>query len=486
MKTKNKILIGLGSLLIVGGIFWGYRNIPTQQTKNPAKKSIKIGVPRAMSIKGKIREAKKLLADAQFDKSALLLATVLKKNPNLIEPYQLLGEVYLQTKNPAKLDNLISQIQKKFPENSLANDLKIKKLIAEKKFREVLAITEKQDNLSDNLKFYQAVLLSLQNNHKKSREILTKLQKKLSDQESSELLEKVSGILKVYKNFDEFAEGKNPHLFALLAKNLAENNEAVLSKEFASIAIKEDPKYVDGWVLRGYAEYLMEDYPNALKDLRQAYDLDPSRPEVYYFLALTLEKNGNLAESALFFEKSLDFDFEFSREIRWKLINILIEQKKYDKVIELYKELAKNVPKNEEEKFVSAIYNLLNIVKNPQAAVDLAKILNENNPKNVLDLNLKAWSLIENNQLDEAEIVLEEVLKLSPKNPRTALNYGEFYEKSGDYSQAREWYKKSYEYGLGRGYDEIVNIAAEKFNALIDQENPAKISPNDKLNPSSP
>jgi tetratricopeptide (TPR) repeat protein len=230
----------------------------------------------------------------------------------------------------------------------------------------------------------------------------------------------------------------------------------------------------------------MEDYTNALEDLRQAYDLDPSRPEVYYFLALALEKSGNLPEAALFFEKSLEFDFEFSREIRWKLISILIDQKKYDKVIELYKDLAKDAPKQEQEKFVSATANLINILKNPQAAVEIAKTLNENNPDDVLSLNLEAWALIESGDLDEAEIVLTKTLKLNEENPRTALNFGVLYEAHGDYSLAREWYKKSYEHGMGRGFDEIINTAADKFNNLVDKENPAKLSPNDKRNASSP
>jgi len=186
---------------------------------------------------------------------------------------------------------------------------------------------EKSAELSPELKFYQSVLLALQNNHEKSRENLQELAnlpvQSADDAENSEktginpnLQKKIAGLLEVYSEFDEFADGKNPHLFALISKNLAENNEAVLAKEFASVAIKEDPEYVDGWVLRGYANYLMEDYSNALIDLRQAYELDPSRPEVYYFLALALEKSGNLPEAALFFEKSLEFDFEFSREIR--------------------------------------------------------------------------------------------------------------------------------------------------------------------------
>ncbi len=502
MNFKKKTYIGLGVVLIIIGGYFAYREFSEQNLDltTSAKKNITLGVPRKMSLKAKIQEAKKLMDDAQFAKASILLSSVLKKDINQIEPYQLLGEIYVQTKNFAKLDNLIEQVEKKFPENSLINDLKIKKLILNKKFNDVLSAINKAENVSNDLKYYQAVLLSLQNNHEKSREILDNLSKlpvknssdsndestREEDSISEELLKKVRGFLNVYNEFDKFADGKNPHLFALLSKNLAENNEAVLAKEFASVAIKEDPEYVDGWVLRGYAEYLMEDYANSLEDLRQAYDLDPSRPEVYYFLALALEKSGNLHEAALFFEKSLEFDFEFSREIRWKLIDILIDEKKYDKVIELYKDLAQNSSPEERKKFISATANLINILQDPKAALEITKILNENNPDDVLSLNLKAWALLENNNLEEAEIVLNKALSLNEENPRTALNLGVMYEKYGDLSQARKWYKKSYEYGLGRGFDDIVNLAADKFNKLIDREDTTDISPNDKRTPNSP
>ena len=345
---------------------------------------------------------------------------------------------------------------------------------------------------------YQAILNSLKNDHEKSREILEELTELPIDENeldkknfkieegfvSEEFNIKVNSLLEVYDDFDKFSDGKNPHLFVLMSKKLAENNEAILAKEFANVAIKENPEYVDGWVLRGYSEYLMEDYQNALEDLYQAYELDTSRPEVYYFLALALEKSGNLPEAALFFEKSLEFDFEFSTEIRWKLITILIDQKKYDKVIEIYKDLAKIEPKS--DKFISATANLINILKNPQAAIDITKTLIEKNPEDILSLNLNAWALIEDGNLDEAEIVLKNALKLNEENPRTALNFGLLFEAHGDYTLAREWYKKSYEYGIGRGFDEIVNMAADKFNKLADKENSAKLSPADKRDASSP
>lgn len=498
-KFKKILLITLVTIIIIGGGFLAYQkfsNLPFPE--NPAKKTISLSVPRAMSLKGKIREAQKLINDSQFSKASILLSSVLKKDSKLITPYQFLGEIYVQTKDFAKLENLIKEIEKRFPQDSLASILKIKKLVAEKKFKETLTIIESIEEIPIDLEFYQAVLLGLKNDYTKSREILTKLSKIPIDKNkkdlenfqieegfvSEEFNQKVNGLLDVYKEFDKFADGKNPHLFVLIAKKLAENNEAILAKEFADIAIKEDPEYVDAWVLRGYSEYLMQDYENSLIDLYQAYELDPSRPEVYYFLALSLEKSGNLAEAAMFFEKSLEFDFEFSTEIRWKLITILIDQKKYDKVVEIYKDLAKIEPNP--EKFVSATANLINILKNPQAAVEITQTITKENPNDVLSLNLNAWSLIENNDLDEAEIVLEKALKIKEDNPRTALNLGLLYEKHGDYSLAREWFKKSYEYGKGRGFDDIVNLAADKFNNLVDKENPAKLSPDDKRDASSP
>jgi tetratricopeptide (TPR) repeat protein len=502
-KIKKRLLITFGILLILIVGLFVYLNFDIIYSftnpvpKNPAKK-ITLGVPRTMSIQGQIREAKKLMDDAQFSKASNLLSAVLKKDPTLLPPYKFLGEIYLQTKDFQKLENIILEIEKRFPNDQIIDILKIKKLIIEKKLQKVLNIIENNENLPNSLKFYEAVLLALQNNHEKSREILVKLKKLPVDPDensqknfkikegfvSEKFSQKVLDLVDVYDEFDKFADGKNPHLFALISKKLAENNEAVLAKEFANVAIKEDPEYVDSWVLRGYAEYLMQDYENSLIDLYQAYELDKSRPETYYFLALALEKNGNLQEAASFFEKSLEFDFDFSAEIRWKLIDIFIAEEKYNQVAKLYEELATENPKP--EKFISATHNLINILKNPQAAIKTTEKLVQENPRDILSLNLNAWALIANNNLDKAEIVLKEALELNKENPRTALNFGILYEAHGDYTLAREWFKKSYEYGKGRGFDDIVNMAADKFNNLVDKENPAKLSPNDKRDASSP
>ena len=499
-KIRKRIIISIVIILLIGvGVAYKFLHKDNVNVPEYNEKKISKGVPREMSVKGKIREAEKLINNLQFSQASILLSLSLSQDPETLRPYELLGEIYLQTHDFEKLENLIKEINKKFPEESTSLILETRKLIAERKFKEVLTVLGNEDkDIPNDLMFYKAVLFALKNDHEKSREILRDLSKIPVDKNPSDIRnfkvekgfvsdsfsQKVIGLLDVYDDFDEFADGKNPHLFALISKNLAENNEAVLAKEFASIGIKEDPEYIDAWVLRGYSEYLMQDYKNSLKDLYHSYELDPSRPETYYFLALALEKNGDLQESALFFEKSLEFDFDFSAEIRWKLIDIFIAEKKYERVAKLYKELAEE--ESDSNKFVSATYNLINILKNPKAAIEITETLLEKNPKDILSLNLNAWALIENNSLDEAEIVLEKALELDKTNPRTALNFGILYEAHGDYSLAREWYKKSYEHGKGDGFDDIVNLAADKFNNLVDKENPAKISPDDKRKPSSP
>jgi tetratricopeptide (TPR) repeat protein len=492
-------------VILAGGgfIFWGKwkpdpatksatEMLPKSAEKNFEKKKetppvekIETGIPRQISYLGRIREAKNLLEHEYFSLATMELSAAIAEKPHLSQPYFLLGEVYLRSGETVKLENLIAQIETKFPEHPETTVLRARKLVAEKDFVSALALLDTQgDTLNPGLKFYHAVLLALQNDHTRAREILKQIEtlpteetelvvtasgveEKQADQIalSPELAKKINDLLAVYAEFDDFADGENPHLFALIAKKLAENNEASLAYAFAENAIKEDIEYIDGWILRGYASFLMQSFETALVDFHHAYEMDPLRPETQYFLALTLEKTGNDEEAAMFFEKALEHDFEFSSEVRWKLIEIFATQQKFDQVLQLYNQLVSENP--EPKKFVSAVHTSIDILQKPEIALEITTTLLEENPTDILAMNLHAWALIANRQFYAAEKLLQEAENLDPTRPRTFLNLGLLYEKQQQYTDAAEFYKKAYDFGKNQPFDSVVNLAAEKYNELI-------------------
>ncbi len=472
------------AVLIIASILWVFADpimhFLSYETSSVGTKKLE-GVKRKLSYQGRIREAQKLIDHEYFSLATIELSSAIQENPEVIDPYLLLGEIYIQTQDTNKLTNLIAQLKKDFPESPDTVVLEGRKLIAEESFSDALTFFKKEgDALNPELKFYYAVLLSLQNDHAGAQEILKELvylparsdnwtdSATKREQVLGSFSAKVQDLLAVYEEFKNLSEGKNPHLFGLIGKVLAEHNENILAKKFAEVAIKEDIDYVDAWIVRGFANLQLGIDADAIQDLRHAYELDPIRPQTHYFLALALHKVGQDEEAILFFEKSLENDFEFSDEVRWKLVELFTAQKKYDRVIELYQSLLDT--DSEPQQFVSAIHTAVDILKKPEIALEFAQKLIDDEPESSFALNMYGWALTVNKKFVQAEQILEKAQEIDPENPRTYLNLGLLNEEQAKFSEAKEFYKKSYDLGKdleGENATAVTNLAAEKYNELI-------------------
>lgn len=503
MTLKKKIILAILSAIFLALLGITFRveisdiflNISEKKSANFFEKQG--GVARKTSYIGRIKEAKKLINHQYYQLATKELTEAIREKPQLLNPYLLLGEIHLQQENTPQLENLIKTLDEKFPKRAEVTTLKVRNLIAQRKFNEATTFFPKEKSdlesgtFSPNLEFYHALLISLQNNHEKAYEILRILEQlPISQTElivskegvkeettntdkisvDADFSEKIKNIAIIYEEFKEFSDGKSPHLFALIAKSLAENNEFHLAREFADVAIQEDIEYIDAWVLRGYSEFLLQNYDTAILDLRRAYELDPIRPETHYFLALTLQKLGKDSEAALFFEKALENDFEFSNEIQWKLIEIFTKQQKYEKVIELYRKVIEQNPNPNE--FVPVIHTSIDILKKPEVAVEISEKLLEENPTDVLAMNLYGWALIANKEYGQAQTILDDALELDEKNPRIFLNLGLLAEKQEKFTKAIDFYKQSYELGKEQPFNSVTNLAAERYNQLIEMDRP--------------
>jgi len=501
MRLMKIAVFGLGLFIVVGSA-WVMReaiaeviNPPTAGISTPNPDKIETvtpkpaGVPRQISYLGRLQEAKTLMNHDYFALASNEVAQAIKQKPDFIEPYLILAEIYLRSGDVWKLDNLLTEMEKRFPQSEEILVIRTRQWITARKFSEVLETMNQTENLPPELEFYKAVLFALQNNHEGAQEILNNLQRLevatkdpivsaagLIDQYEGErvltpaVAVKIKELSIVYEEFENLAEGKNAHLYAEMAKVLATHNEGTLARELADTSIKEDVTYIDAWILRGYAQMLLRDYVRAELDLRQAYELDPLRPETQYFLALTLFEQQKLDEAALFFEKALDYDFEFSAEVRWKLLDIFSAQQKYDQVIELYRDLLDY--DTESERFISAIHTAVDLLKQPSVALEFSEILYAQDPSDVTSANVHGWALIANEKYVEAGQILEAAREADPQNPRTYLNLGLLFEEQNKLEEAKTYYKKCYELGKDDAeFNSVVNLVVDKFNQLVEAEN---------------
>ncbi len=485
MKKRTFWWLSAGlTVLIVASVLWVFaepiQHFFTYQVSSVGTKKLE-GVKRRTSYQGRLRETQTLIDHEYFSLATIELSTAIQEQPDVIDPYLLLGEIYIRTRDTNKLGNLIAQLKKDFPDSPDVPVLEGRKLIAEEAFSEALIFFEKEDNeLSPELKFYHAILLSLQNDHNGAKAILEKLRflparsndwtdsPTKREQALTSFGEKVESVHTAYNEFENLNEGKNPHLFGLIGKVLAEHNENILAHKFAEIAIKEDINYVDAWIVRGFANLQLGENEVALQDLRHAYELDSIRPQTHYFLALALHKVGEDDEAILFFEKSLEHDFEFSDEVRWKLVELFTAQKNYDRVIELYTDLLDTDSKP--QKFVSAIHTAVDILQKPELALEFAERLIQDDPESSFALNMYGWALVVNKQFIQAEKILTKAERIDPENPRTFLNLGLLNEEQAEFAKAKELYKKSYDLGKdleGEAATAVTNLAAGKYNELL-------------------
>ncbi len=407
----------------------------------------------------RLAEAKSLIEHNYFSQASFEISHLLRKNPENIELYMLLGEIYLRTNDLERLDNLIDQMQTKFEGMDDVLLLQTRKWIQEEKFSLITTINTE----NSGLKFYQSILLAMQNDQEGAKQGFIDL---FGDELDSDFTIKVNDFIAIYDEFGSLKEGKNAHLFALFSKVLAKHNEALLAKQFADLAIKEEISYIDAWVLRGYSFFLMQDYETALKDFQHAHQMDPTRPESTYFLGLTLYELDRFEESALYFEQILDNDFEFSETLKWKLVTIFSRQKKYEEALELYRQLL--TPEAKEDQFISAIDMAVNLVGRSDVALEFTETLRKKDPNSIFSNNLYVWALIANEEYVLAEQILEKLLIQNPNIARTHLNYGLLLEKQSKYIQARESYKKAYEIGKNNdASSSIINLSAESYNKLL-------------------
>lgn len=151
-KTKIlKIFIFSLGLFIVGGSIWVMRDA-ISQVINPPQSGINIvssekladikpktqGVPRQISYMGRLREARTLMNHDYYALASNEIAEALKQRPDYIEPYLILAEIYLRSGDVWKLENLILELEKRFPGHPEIIVIRTRQWITARKFSDVL------------------------------------------------------------------------------------------------------------------------------------------------------------------------------------------------------------------------------------------------------------------------------------------------------------------------------------------------------------
>jgi tetratricopeptide (TPR) repeat protein len=476
-KRSAVLPVGLLAVSILGGGGWylmqqspGATEVAPQDLQAQVLRKNMPKVFKEASFDERIDRIEAAIDTKRMTIAMIDAQNVVRDYPNEKQAYSMLGDIYVMTNAASKLDALSKNVSQVFPEDPLALYLSVRSLILRNELSIAMEILNEYDSTTPDvlpeLLWYKGVLQALQNNHVGAQETMIALVG--MPDANPQVINKGGRVLGVYDTFDTLSDGKEPHLFAMLSKALSESEEYPLAREMANISIKEQFDYIDAWIFRGYSNMMMGDTKNAIADLRQAYEFDSIRPETQYFLALALLEAKQEQEAILYFEKSLSNRFAFEEAIRWKLVELQSKYKNYDRAFELYEELLNE--NSNPRKFAPALQIALEQLNRPESALDMTKSMLQSNPKDAYTLNLHAWALIANGQLEEAQDTLDVTLELDTENAQTYLNLGLLAEQKGEITDAKEMYQKSYTIGSEQvNVAGITNLAAERYNQLIEK-----------------
>ena len=137
----------LGSFLFIfwTPIFEWAKNLDSSQKIAPPQIEEKpSGLPNKSSFVGRIRRAENLLQSGKPEVAALELAAAIREKQDLISPYLLLAEVYLQTDQTEKMQALLTEIQQKFPSSDAPEIFAARTLIRQKDFTAAASLLQQK------------------------------------------------------------------------------------------------------------------------------------------------------------------------------------------------------------------------------------------------------------------------------------------------------------------------------------------------------
>lgn len=119
-----------------------------------------------------------------------------------------------------------------------------------------------------------------------------------------------------YEQYRTFPNSPEIHLVTLLSKALAETQQCELSLPLLTQVIAQRDDYRDAWIVQGYCQLTTERADAALDSLQKAYNLDPEKPEIQYFLARAHAAANDHGNAVTFAQFALRNGFQPEREVR--------------------------------------------------------------------------------------------------------------------------------------------------------------------------
>ncbi len=389
--------------------------------------------------------------------------------PENQEAYGHLGRAQMKIKDWRHAVMSLNNARKYGDESLETVSMLVRAMIQNGKFEEAKEVFKEFDegSMEEEVLYLRGLLAILENNREVTGGSFRKLLEKYP---TSEYKNEINKYLEAYKEFDLFQDGHPMHIKTLLARALSENEQYTMAVEVLKDVIKEKGDYRDAWVLLGYAQYARNEYTAAKNALEKAVELDPTKPESQYFLGLTYSELSEKEEAIKALEMALEDGFTPATQVISKLAQVYLDNQDYLKAAETYEDYLNEGGDEILTNYVRPVWIYLDYVGTENGiskAITIARKAVEKFPDQALAHNLLGWSLIYSEDYDEAFTELNKAKAIDPNMAAVYLNFGLWYEKQGSLDTAKKNYNTAYEKGNG---DSISNTAAQRYNAIIEQE----------------
>ncbi|MDD5103548.1 MAG: tetratricopeptide repeat protein [Candidatus Peribacteraceae bacterium] len=219
-------------------------------------------------------------------------------------------------------------------------------------------------------------------------------------------------LLGAYEEFALFPQSSDLHLITLLSRALAQVQECELALPLLAQVTKEKEDYRDAWIVQGYCELVTERPQQALVSLERAYNLNPEKPEIQYFLARAHAALGQHENAITFLEYALQNGFTPKSEIRRLIASEALKNGDAAAALGQYKALVEE-PDAGIEAFDGAVSTALALKRNDEA-IALALLGTQRLPQIARSFDILGWAYAEAGKKEEARTALTKALEIDP------------------------------------------------------------------------
>lgn len=274
---------------------------------------------------------------------------------------------------------------------------------------------------------------------------------------------KLKAIQSAIDEFWTYQDWKDEHLFLLIWKALSNGYQFEISNQIIKTILTRRPDYRDWWMLLWYNQLRMWKNKMALESMIKAYEVDPTSPDIQFYLAITHEALWDKKNTQIFYEDALKNWYEPKSQLYQKLAEVYAENKEYKNSVEMYKKMLSKNSKNINY-FLLPFDMSIDNLNDYQLWLKIAKWAKISHPKNAISYSILWYAHFLNWNTEEAKKNIQKSIQIDQNLARSYLYAWMISEKNWDTFSAIKQYELAQKKDLKW---KIWLLAIKKYNNLI-------------------